>query len=240
MHILIQCALQEEARPLLSTLRLRRSGGAISTYDGLGRRHRLTLVISGPGWKNAVKTCDAVLAHIRPGLVISFGYAGALAADLSVADILLPSEVLIWNGPAAAPLSFKTAPFQSEAGAMPYHRGALLTSRKVVSSAARKIEIGKLSGGAAVDMEAGFVAQCAGKFGIPFSALKAVSDAAHEDIGMDFSPFIGPHGKIAGVRLLRYLAVHPAKISEVRRLYHASRRCSDSLIGAFDQLLQML
>ncbi len=70
-------------------------------------------------------------------------------------------------------------------------QGAIASGDQFISSEAHVADIGKrLPDVVCVEMEGGAVAQVCAEFGIPFSVVRTISDAANEKAGIDFPKFI--------------------------------------------------
>ncbi|SCY53770.1 hopanoid-associated phosphorylase [Nitrosospira sp. Nl5] len=109
--------------------------------------------------------------------LMSFGLAGALIPSLRPGDLVLPESIyagrslqvdLSWR----ARLQQQLPPHLSVVG------GILVTSRQVVTSATEKRALAQVTGACAVDMESGAVAETAAQAGMPFLAVRAISDPA--------------------------------------------------------------
>ena len=72
----------------------------------------------------------------------------------------------------------------------PFKSGPLLVSETVITTAAGKTEAAKASGCIAVDMESCGAARAASEAGVPFLAVRAVSDTVEEDLPVDFNRFM--------------------------------------------------
>lgn len=125
-------------------------------------------------------------------LIISAGLAGALSPDLRIADIVQPAVV----ADGVDGLSITTA----------HGTGTLITSG-AIATAPDKQSLAR-PGALAVDMEAFAVADVARVYGIPFLAVKSISDE------LDFSlpplgRFISPEGQFRTGQFVLWTLLRP-------------------------------
>ena len=145
------------------------------------------VVCSGPGYKNAASAASEAIERFSPEVLVSIGFAGALASGMKVGDIFVPRHIV----------SERTG----SAFTSPRGRGSLVTADTVVG-AERKRVLFKRFQAQAVDMEAAAVAAVAASRDCEFVALKVISDEL--DTRIDFiEPFIRPEGFRVEEPLLR-------------------------------------
>lgn len=121
------------------------------------------VVCGGIGAVAARRATEAVIALYHPAQVKSVGFAGALDPTLQAGDVVVPRQVVDAADGSVA-----------ETGE---GRGILLTTA-TVAGAAQKSKLAAAYKAQAVDMEAASAARGAQARGIPFSAVKAISDDA--------------------------------------------------------------
>jgi uridine phosphorylase len=126
-------------------------------------------------------------------LIISAGLAGALSPDLRVADIVQPTVVT--DGVDGLSISTARGGF-----------GTLITSG-AIATAPDKQSLSR-SGALAVDMEAFAVADVARVYGIPFIAIKSISD----ELDFKLPPlgrFISPDGQFRTGQFVLWTLLRP-------------------------------
>ena len=212
MRILIFCALKEEALPIVRMLHLHQKGISPCIYQGEWKRHSIELAVTGCGKKNTLKACSYVLT-MSPDLFVSCGFAGGLDQKLEVGDVVLAEQLLFWeegsllDEPRICSLEesykkFKTI-FQRT------FSGTVLTTHRVIHRSEEKKNLARCFSALAVDMESGYAAQYASDKGVPFLALKVVTDTADEDLKIDFSPWLGENGDLRKFRMVGSLLTQP-------------------------------
>ncbi len=150
------------------------------------------VVCSGPGYKNAASAARQAIDRFSPEMVVSIGFAGALAPGMKVGDIFVPRHIV----------SERTG----SAFTSPRGQGSLVTADTVAGEDRKRVLFARFHA-QAVDMEAAAVAAVAASRDCEFLALKVISDEL--DTPIDFvEPFIRPEGfRIAA--FLAHLSLRP-------------------------------
>jgi adenosylhomocysteine nucleosidase len=215
MRIAIIAAMEREVRPLARSWKVR-------VIEHGGRRFRIfengdaVLICGGIGAAAARRATEAVIQEVRPALVISAGFAGAVNGSLRAGDILEPRTVI--NAADGV---------RTELG---WGEGILVTSASVAGKE-QKDRLGKAYGASAVDMEAAAVAQGAEARGVEFAALKAVSDAA--DFSMPaMDRFVAADGTFRSARFGCHVVLRPWLWGTTITLARNSSKASRALCGA--------
>jgi adenosylhomocysteine nucleosidase len=112
----------------------------------------------------------------------------------------------------------------------PYKSGKLLSIDRVASTVAEKSKL-RNSGADVVEMEAGAVAERAEHFNIPFYAIRVVTDAANENLPLDFNQVRDTEGRFDRVKILaaawRQPRIFPALLKLNRRCKAAAQILGD-------------
>jgi adenosylhomocysteine nucleosidase len=168
------------------------------------------LVANGPGPRLVMQ---ALAERRSVQLMVSTGFCGALDPALRVGDI-----VVTRNLPQAS---------------LPFVRGEVHSSDRVVVTKEEKGNLRNATGAAAVDMEAATVEQKAREWGVPFLCIRVVSDAASDDMPLDFNRFRDPDGRFSRTRIARAAVSQPfTTIPALLRLNKRCRHASEKL-GVF-------
>ncbi|HLJ64524.1 MAG TPA: hypothetical protein VKT70_10485, partial [Stellaceae bacterium] len=104
-----------------------------------------------------------------------------------------------------------------------FYESPIFGAREPAASRERKETLHRTFGAAAIDMESHLVAAASARAGIPFLVLRAVADPATK--GLPPAALVGlrPDGTMALGPVLRSLAVHPAQLPALLRLYRETR-----------------
>lgn len=199
-RVLVCFALREEARP----------------FEKLaGCRPHLRMLITGMGPGNAGRAVAAALAAVRPALVLSCGFAGGLDPALARGDVVFAADPgFVWRDRLLA------------AGAKPvkFH-----CAERIAATAAEKRQLRESTGADAVEMEsAAIVAECRQR-GVPCATVRVISDAAGEDLPLDFNRFLGPNHRLALPRLLGAVLGQPGLLRVLLELHRTTREAAQRL-----------
>jgi adenosylhomocysteine nucleosidase len=163
--------------------------------------------------------------------LMSFGFAGALHPDLHPGTLVLP-ESIHSGGSLPVDLNWRARLLERFPHHLDVSGGILAASSHVISSATAKRDLAIETGACAVDMESGAVAEAATQEGLPFLAVRAISDP------VDFSPpkvllnAVRPDGSARSVRLLQLILCQSLTLRTLIRLARGSRAACRTLSAA--------
>ncbi len=245
-------AMPEEIRPLLrrsGEYRRERIGGFDLYRFSLGDRDA-ALIESGIGAARAAEAAGILIDTVSPGVVVSFGFAGAVLPGQAVGDIILAERLLYFRegrfaeqrgvSPELAEMLAGVLREECSGNAFLVHRGTLVTTGEIVAK--RKLA-GLLPAGTttpAVEMETAAVARVAAGKGIPLVAVRAVSDGAEEELDFSIEEFTDSTMNISAWKVLRTLIAKPRILPQLFRLARNSGKAGDNLAVALSALLENL
>ena len=216
----IVAALEREVRPLV-----RHWPDSVREHEGRSFRFfenpPAVIVCGGIGPEAARRATQAVIALYAPALVQSVGFAGALDASLKVGDIFAPRRVIDAKDSSSV---------ETGDGA------GVLVSFPVVAGPDQKVNLTKAFGAQAVDMEAAAVARGAAARGIPFRALKAISDESNF-VMLPLEHFIASDGRFRSGAFLTFVGMRPWLWSRAIRLARNSACASRALCAHLRELI---
>jgi hopanoid-associated phosphorylase len=172
--------------------------------------------------------------------VISFGVAGGLDPTLKAGDIVVATEVTAGDARWFAGLSLGEEHIARAAlKKRRVVRGVLAGAEEVIVAQARKAALRMKTGAAAVDMESHIAAAYAAEYGLPFAALRVISDPAHRTLPSLAKDAIKPNGDIDLAMILRGIARNPSALRglvstgiEFNRALRSLRGCRDFLLSS--------
>ncbi|MDR6663525.1 hopanoid-associated phosphorylase [Tardiphaga robiniae] len=204
-------------------------------------------IAAGPGMTVICSSSDPVqlrslLADFDPATirgVISFGVAGGLDPDLKSGAVVVATEVVAGNSRwSASEVLSDELIAGAGVGRQKVFRGGLVGVEKVVTGQAGKAALRSEFGAAAVDMESHIAAEFAAKAGLPFAALRVVSDPAHRALPEIATTAIKPNGDVDLRKVLRGIARNPLVIRalvstgrDFNRALRSLRDCRSYLLG---------
>ena len=162
--------------------------------------------------KVAAATTAAVLAErFGVGGIVFTGVAGGLAQGVAVGDVVVADAFLQhdmdasplfprWEVPLTGTSRFATHAALSERLAQaaaralpgtPVHRGLVVSGDRFVATAAESAGLRQaLPDALAVEMEGAAIAQVCHDYGLPFAAVRTISDRADDAAHVDFARFV--------------------------------------------------
>ena len=198
-RVLVCFAVPQEARPFQRL--------AASRSD-------VSILMTGMGARNAERAVRRALEQEKPLHVFSCGFAGGLDPTLRVGDV-------VYLTPDAA-LDAKLL----AAGARPV---SFFSASQVVTTAAQKGALRAERGSGAVDMESAAIGTMASDAGVCPSIIRSISDAADEDLPLDFNQLMTAEQKLSPAKLAWAIFKAPQKIPALLRLGRRSAFAAQQL-----------
>ena len=156
-------------------------------------------------------------------LVISIGWAGALTPDIAAGT----------SHNCAGVIDARTGErFNCDAGAGPLW----LTTNPRVADESEKHRLAATYKAALVDMEAAAVARLAAMRGIPFYAIKGVSDPLNAKLP-DFNRFIDANGQFQTPKFVLFALLRPWLWPALARMGENSKKASQNIAERLHELL---
>jgi len=236
---LIVSAMPEELAPIAA-----RSGAGRRVKVGacVARRGRLgdapvVLASTGEGRERAERGIALLLTRFPVGRVFVIGVAGGLSPSLSTGEILAAAEIREEPGTVLYP---DPAWVERARRLRGITVGTILSANRILSTVASKAEARArlpVEAPAAVDLESAAYARGAAAAGIPCLVLRAISDAADEDLPFDFNRCLDRLGGVSRLKVLGHALLRPASLGRLWSLRRRFGSCSQRLAGAVDELL---
>jgi adenosylhomocysteine nucleosidase len=238
--IVILVAVLQELRPLLrlcsSVRRVQQKG--MTYFEGRVHGHEVVLAAGGVGTTAARTAAETLARDYKPTLFINAGFAGGLKDDVAVSDVVLGAEILgvSFTGASASgagkverSYALGLPAFSAQPSATHrLHRGKILSANTLVTRASDKRALGSAFDALAVEMESAAVADVAARGGIPFMAVRAITDGVGDDLPRELDSILAS-GRVQWKALVCACIRHPATVGELRRLAARARMAGDSL-----------
>ena len=228
--IAITFALPTESLDLRRRIREPQQSGPF--VSGLINDRAITILHTGVGAKNCNDRIETLLHKVRPRVVVSSGFAGAIEENLKAGDLILAENFSDRGLLDAAEQGLSDRNLRTV---------TVFTSTSIVDSVAERNEIARESGSAAIDMETGAIANVCRSHGVPLLALRAISDTAAQ-------PFPVPPNVLFDLerqrtsygRLFGYLLTHPASIPRLiafgREINRIRAQLTNALVALIGEL----
>ena len=165
--------------------------------------------------------------------IVSAGICGGLSPALRVGSAVIANAVFTNGVPALADARWA----EGLASRLPHAmRGAIAGSDMIIAAAADKAALHRLTGALAADMESHVAARVATAHGLPFAALRVVSDAADQSLPPAVAHALGPDGRPRIGAVLASVAARPVQIPALIRTARDSERALAELLRCLDRL----
>jgi hopanoid-associated phosphorylase len=197
-------------------------------------------IVSGPNVRVAiggdgsqlVRRIDAALDTSIQG-VISIGIAGALSPELKIGDCVVANAIFGNGAPLPCDAQWNLRLLQQLPDA---RAGAIAGVRIPAADAQAKAALRAASGADGVDMESDLAAAAAAKRGLPFAALRVISDTASDALPPATAAALDADGGINLIAVLTSVLKQPGQIPALIRTgrnadaaFAALLRCHDLL-----------
>jgi len=163
-------------------------------------------------------------AELFPGIILSCGIAGALAPSLRPGDVVVDGDAVV---------------AERLAEAVPHaHRGGIVGNDAIAATATEKRLLRQRTGALAVDMESHVAVRVALRKGLPFAALRIISDRAEDDLPPAALVGMRPDGGMALGAVLTSLARAPRQLPTLIRTGCQADQAFRSLETAFEAIIR--
>jgi adenosylhomocysteine nucleosidase len=234
MSTLICFALKEEAAPFRKI-----------AAGGLRRGHDVSILLTGIGRQNAEKSLREFLNSCRsrgdetqikkesetphvisyePTLVLTCGFAGGLNPDLKLGDVIFEVQ---------SPES-KVQSQLLAAGAKP---AKIFCADRIATTVAEKKKLRAETGADAVEMESAAIQLICRERGIPCATVRVISDAASEDLPLDFNALSKPDKNLDFGKLFLAIAKSPRKIGALMQLQKKTKFAAGQLADVLAKII---
>jgi len=236
----VVAALRGEVAPLTARLApaSRRRGRAGTCRFVHGTLDRLPLVVAwtGDGARAADEGLAALLDALPVARLLVVGVAGGLSPALAAGSVVVAERVADDTGEAPAP-DFAWANLGraasssagSPASGPASWPGLLYSASRIIVSREDKRGLWARLGRppvATVDLETAAFARAATAHGVPYAALRAVSDTADETLPVDFNRFRDARGGVREWAVAGWALGHPQAIPALVALAGRLRRAA--------------
>jgi adenosylhomocysteine nucleosidase len=219
--IAIIAALEHELHPLIKNWPQTKSshdGRDFIFFEG----PYAVAVCSGIGPEPGRRAAEAIIVQYSPALLISAGIAGGLTHDLRVGETIFPVTIIDARDSSRHETAIQDAPI----GSTPLAKTILVSSPEI-AGAEQKLKLGKTYGAHAVDMEGASVARAAEAHGLPFIAIKTISDEVDFELP-EMMPFFRD-GEFQTTQFILHISIRPWLWLRVFRLARNTKIASENL-----------
>ena len=223
----------------------------------------ISVLITGIGRKNAEKSVREFLNSCRsrgnetqiknvletphvvsyePNLVLTCGFAGGLNPDLKLGEIVFEifprssrgNEAQIKIGNQSEPTYVGCYEKLLAAGAKP---AKFFCADRIATTVAEKKKLRVETGADAVEMESDAIHAVCRERGIPCATVRVISDAANEDLPLDFNRLAKPDKSLDYGKLAWAIARSPGKIGALLKLQKQTRFAAERLSSVLEKIV---
>jgi len=205
------------------------------------------IACSGAGERNAEEGIRLLSqAQDSPfSCLLICGFAGGLAAEMAPGSLLVAERVTVHGdkaSPEVYPADSRLLALANSVGlpGIDLRRGALHTTNRILISPAEKKALAERTGAQAVDMETAGAARAAAARNIPWLAVRAITDAADQEMPFDFNRLADMDGNVDRSRVILAVLTHPWKIPALIRLGTNSACAARNLASFVEAFLGLL
>ncbi len=204
--------------------------------------HQIMAATTGVGVHKAREALRSVLDRFRPDLILSVGFAGALYEGATIGDLVAASSVSLVSGSDERTIQIADdgglrEKFCNRTSA---RTGSFFTLQTLMEKRAVKPLVPPTARFPVCEMETFPLAQLARERGLPFLAVRSITDRLDEEIPAEFLELAASSGWRQSVRASGLLICKPRLLPMAAKLAARSRRASRCLWHAFDSLARAL
>jgi adenosylhomocysteine nucleosidase len=232
MRVLITFAADAEFAPWRQLRKFRKTSGNGSGAPRFGTAigdTGLEVLLTGIG-RVACEQALAKATDEKPDLVISSGLAGALVDRLKPGDIITPAKARTLKNDANADADPELRGHAILQGASAIEN--LITVLQVAHTASEKERLAFF--GEAVDMESAIIMSAFAAAGVPVVTIRGISDAADEDLPIDFDRCLTPQGTVKKMSLVNAIVWRPQNLPNLIRFGRQSNMAARKLATFLD------
>jgi len=183
----------------------------------------MEVLITGIGRENAERRLHSALKRGAWQLVLSCGFAGGLNPYLTTGTVVFSSDEDAGLTPTL--LAARACPVR-------FH-----CSHRVATTVEEKRMLWETTGADAVEMESEIIRAICRAHGIPSATIRVISDAANENLPVDFNVFMTSEQKLNYAKLVLSLLTSPAKIPAMLRLQRQTQLAARNLAGVLSRVV---
>jgi adenosylhomocysteine nucleosidase len=197
--------------------------------------NEVTVLLTGIGKSNATRALASIPLALHD-ICISTGLAGSLDTALLPGDIAVARKAQTLHLASTAASDDFLFDLAVSLSAKPVD--VALTSEKIIRTALEKDALRQQ--GSIVEMESTHVLAAAQQAQLPAVLVRAISDAANEDLPVDFARILDSQGHLRLNGLLKEVGLHPYRIAPLIQFGRQSHAAAKSLADFLDRYISEL
>ena len=178
------------------------------------------ILAAGMGAEAAQRGAQSLVASAPLTALLSAGYAGGLLKPAVRGTIVVD-----------------TASAELDTALPPAIRGKVVSTDTFIRAAAERAGLAARTGAVAVDWEAAAVARVAAERGLPFAAVKAITDGPDAELVLDWGRYRRPDGSLRMAAAVLAALRTPKGMAEIGQFWYASQEASQVLSAFLEDFL---
>jgi len=207
-------------------------------YRGKFKNRETVLVQTGMGKERAENATRFILERYPITSIISLGFAGALAPELKIGDVVICST--LYCAPGLEQKEQRLEPLAPDANllslasqgpgdrATPFRLGSGVTVLQLDANPQKMEELSETFHAHIIDMESYWIARIASAQQIPFIAIRSISDTIQHSV-QPFDRILASDGSLLWKKAVLTFLSHPQYLMNVFALYRNSRLAKRNL-----------
>jgi adenosylhomocysteine nucleosidase len=181
----------------------------------------VAILVTGIGRLKAERSVREYLTSNCPKLMLACGFAGGLDPALKLGEVVFELSDSEIRDPRSAIRNSLLA-----AGAKP---ATFYCADRIATAVADKRKLRTETGADAIDMESAAIHAVCRERGIPCATVRVISDAANEDLPLDFNRLSKPDQSLDYGKLFLAIAKSPGKIGALIEFHKNTRFAAKQL-----------
>lgn len=185
---------------------------------------RLRSLVTGMGAQNASEKAASMLTLWNPSHVFTCGFAGGLDPELKFGTVVCS-------------LDEKGTPFADVLRSMSVREVAFHCADNVAVTKEDKALLRKQTEADAVEMESSHIQMVCRERGVRCDVIRVISDAANEDLPLNFAEMMTTDYRMRWGKLFFHLAIHPSAVPRLMRFQKQLKQAANNLGDVLNQLV---
>ena len=225
------------------------SGRGCKLYRGRFENRDALLVKTGMGKERAESATKFMLERYPVSAIISIGFAGALAPELSIGDVVICSTLhcahksedkWVSAGLCTSDKHLLSLASQDMGNMTARCRPGSSVSVLLLESSTKKLQgLAETFHAHIVDMESYWIASIASARQIPFTAIRSISDTMQENV-QPFDRILAPDGRLLWEKAVFCFITHPQYLINTFTLYRNVQIARKSLYACVSHLVRRI
>ncbi|HXX82197.1 MAG TPA: hypothetical protein VEI46_11655 [Thermodesulfovibrionales bacterium] len=200
------------------------------------------VVQTGMGIRNAETSLDFVIKEYSPHMILSSGFGGALYDNATIGELIWASRVLLVNNAVRDTIDLPDSDhlFNRLSQKLTVRKGSVVTLEQWTKKPEIKRTLPRALPFPVCDMETFPLAKATITRGLPFVAIRSITDLSHEEIPPELLSVSDESGNYRLARSLKVLFGNPSLIPRALSLGKNSAIASQNLWRAVKALMELL